>query len=127
MPNILGYDLVNEEKYFRAINGVVLREGKQLNKKQGGTCGVGEDATDEEKIAEYDRLGGLILKNGNKVKLGAFYDFEHKTIRPEPDIKFIESIEDTLVEVTEEEANAIKVAKEKTKTLKEKVKKAKKK
>lgn len=64
---IKGYELINDEKYDRAINGAIGREGKA----EGG---VGEEATDELKLAAYDRLGGLILKNGRKVKTGCFCD-----------------------------------------------------
>lgn len=66
---ILGYILDNEEKIERAIQGVNGREGKLYE-------GVGEDASDEVKLAAYDRLGGLILKGGRKVKTGCFCDLK---------------------------------------------------
>ncbi len=67
------YLLVNHEKLDRVINGAMASQGKL-----GG--GLGKDASAEAIIAEYDRLGGLILtKGGQKVEMGTFYDFvNHK-------------------------------------------------
>lgn len=69
MSKLLGYELANEEKLDRAIHGSVTREGKS----EGG---VGEDATDELILAAYDRLAGLIKKNGDKIQPGCFCDME---------------------------------------------------
>ena len=65
------YTLANADKFERAVNGTVIDQGAVKG-------GVGVDATDAEKIAEYDRLGGLILKGKYKVKMGSFYDFKGK-------------------------------------------------
>ena len=64
---IKGFTLENSEKAKRAIEGTLMREG-------GLVGGVGEDASDELKLAVYDRLGGYITKDSRKVKNGCFYD-----------------------------------------------------
>lgn len=72
------YLLCNHDKLERVINGVVGQGGKLAG-------GLGKDAAPEAIIAEYDRLGGLILtKDGEKVAIGSFYDFENKTPRNAP-------------------------------------------
>lgn len=73
-----GYVLANEAKVRRAIEGTVTREGRL----EGG---VG-DADPELIRAKYDSMGGLILKDGKKVKTGAFWDFVKKAPREEPDV-----------------------------------------
>ena len=92
-----GYELVNAEKVDRAILGS-MSAGGQL---QGG---VGEKASDEVKLAEYDRLGGLVRKNGRKVKMGSFYDFENKKPREEPEVVLVfRDLEGNEIEVPEGE------------------------
>lgn len=72
-----GYQLVNHDKVHRAINGTIGREGKM----EGG---VGKEATAAQVLAEYDRLGGLILDQyGTKLETGSFYDFD----KGEPRVK----------------------------------------
>ena len=61
------YNLKNAEKINRAIFGSMGHGGKLYG-------GVGESYTEEQLLAAYDRLGGLITKNGRKVKNGCFYD-----------------------------------------------------
>ncbi len=66
------YLLVNHEKLDRVINGAMASQGRLSG-------GLGKDASAEEIIAEYDRLGGLILTNGGqKVETGTFYDFVNR-------------------------------------------------
>ncbi len=70
--------IVNHEKLDRAINGTVTSRGSM----EGG---VGKNATQEQILAEYDRLGGLIkTKDGRKVATGSFWDFEKKAARETP-------------------------------------------
>lgn len=76
------FTLANEEKLNRAINGSMGALGKLVG-------GVGEDASDEVKLAEYDKLGGLVLKGKYKVKSGSFYDFEKGAARKVPDITLV--------------------------------------
>lgn len=120
MPELLGYDLINEEKLNRAVFGSAGREGKL----EGG---VGEGASDEVKLAAYDKLGGLIKKGENTVKMGSFYDFEKKAPRKTPEVLFVSRVDGIEITLTEEEAIALKKAQNKADTLKaSKVKKVKK-
>jgi hypothetical protein len=126
--DILGYTLVNNEKLNRAIFGMIGPRGSLMG-------GVGENASDMEKIAEYDRLGGLILKGERKVKTGSFYNFTKKTPREKPEVLLVfTDIAGNTVELGEEEpipmevkaAQMIKEQKTKaaTKTVTKKPKKA---
>lgn len=90
------YELVNEEKVNRAILGMAKSNGVLAG-------GVGEDATDEAKIAEYDRLGGLIKLNGDKVKMGSFFDFKNKKPREEPEVILEFNINGKVVEIAASE------------------------
>lgn len=49
---------------------------------------VGEDYTEEQLLAEYDRLGGRITFEGENVKMGSFWDFKTKKAikKPKPKI-----------------------------------------
>lgn len=114
-----GFVLVNGEKVERAKYGAMSREGKLVG-------GVGEDAAPAALLAEYDRLGGLVLKDGVKVRTGSFYDFEARAPRKEPKLTFEASLDGEVVEVTEGEAKAIKATKEKQAKLKKSKKKKKK-
>lgn len=78
---LLGFELANPEKVERAIFGMVADQGRLVG-------GVGEDASDEAKIAEYDRLGGLITQGDKKykVKTGSFYDFKERKPRETPQV-----------------------------------------
>ena len=106
------YTLVNESKVRRAIEGTVTKNG-QL---EGG---VGQDATVETIVAKYDQLGGLILSGGNKVKLGSFYDFDKKQVRPEPKVTFVfRGLKGEEVEI--EEGEEVPVEVKAAKLLKEK-------
>lgn len=105
--------LENEEKLNRALHGTVTRGGKL-------TGGVGEDAPEEAIIAEYDRLGGYITKDDLKVMMGSFYDFDKKKPREKPEVTFVAKIDGDLIEVTEDEAQALETAKKKTAKVKAK-------
>ena len=101
--NIDNFTLVNNEKLDRAINGTIGREG-QL------TGGVGKDASLEVIIAEYDRLGGLILKGKNKVKTGSFYDFKNKKARNKPEVVLLfRDLEGNEIEIPDGEEIPIEV------------------
>lgn len=95
---INGYNLENEEKVNRAIYGVVGRGGEL-------TGGVGEGASDEQKIAEYDRLGGYIKKGKYKVKTGSFFNFKAKKPHAEPQVLLLlTDLDGNTVELPEGEA-----------------------
>lgn len=90
-----GYDCVNADKVNRAIYGAVTSNGRLSG-------GVGENASDDVKLAEYDKLGGLIQKDGNAIKIGSFYDFEKRCPREVPEVLFVfRDIEGNVVEVPE--------------------------
>ena len=59
------YVLMNDEKVGRALDK------------------IGADGTDEQLLAEYDRLGGAVKLEGRKLAMGTFYDFEEKKAREE--------------------------------------------
>jgi len=66
-----GYVIQNDSKFQRAVYGSPNGHGEMSG-------GVGEKATEGEKLAAYDRLGGLILSGGRKIKSGSFWDFKKK-------------------------------------------------
>jgi 2-keto-4-pentenoate hydratase len=115
-----GFKCVNEEKLERAIHG--LKNGdKEVFR------GVGDEATPDAVLANYDKLGGLILKDGQIVKMGSFYDFIKKKPREEAEIAFLIDIDGQRVEVSEDEAKAVSSAKAKVERLKVRAKKKEKK
>ena len=110
---INGYVLVSEAKLDRALNGTIVDQGRVLG-------GVGKDATPEAILAEYDKLGGLVLKDGLKVKLGSFYDFKKKQARKEPEVSFEVSLDGDILDVSEEEAKTLDAVKAKKEEIKKK-------
>lgn len=74
--------LANEAKVRRVIEGT---ESAATHRLEGG---LGLEAKPEDILAQYDRLGGLITVNGNKVKTGSFWDFENKKAFEEPQVVF---------------------------------------
>mgnify|MGYP001574455336 CR=1 FL=1 len=75
--NLKDFEVVNQVKWESAIKG------------SRGVLGVGDNASDMEKLAAYDKLGGLIRKNGAALKTGSFYDFEKKAPRQKPEIVYV--------------------------------------
>ncbi len=112
MAEIKGLSLINEEKFNRAVFGMVSAQGEM-------TGGVGEEASDEAKIAAYDKLGGLIKKGKYKVKMGTFWDFKKKSAVAKPQIVFVmRDINGDEIEVPEDqpipmEVKAAEIQKEK--------------
>ena len=102
MSTLLGFELVNEDKYDRAIHGEIKKTSGEL---EGG---VG-DVSDKEKLAAYDKLAGLIKKNGYKVKTGTFYDFKAKKIIENPKIVYVLPSTEGSVEVPEGEEFPLEV------------------
>lgn len=82
MPKLKGYTIQNDGKYQRAVLGSPNAHGEMSG-------GVGEKATEGEKLAAYDRLGGLILSGGRKIKTGSFWDFQKnkRVEKPKPIIQ----------------------------------------
>ena len=104
------YLLENEEKLGRAINGCVgragLLNGGLAEKIRKGELKPVEEQTKEEKVAyeaallaEYYKLGGLITKNGLKVKSGTFWNSKKRKAEENPDPKFIINIEDEILKM----------------------------
>ena len=84
-----------------------------------------EESSEEQIVAAYDRLGGLITQGEDKVKTGCFYNFKEKKMIENPVVVLeFRDTEGDLFEVKEGEEGPIqvKVAKVKTKS-KKKVKK----
>lgn len=123
---IQAYELLNDEKLNRVLKGTIGRLG-QLTGGLENSPDWGKK-TEEEKefliLAEYDRTGGLIQKNGLKVATGSFWNVETKSPHKEPQLKFVTAVEDQIIEVTEEEAQAISASKAKIDSLKKKKKRA---
>ncbi len=90
-----GFIAENSEKWNRAVHGSMGAEGT-LN------GGVGENASGEEKLAAYDKLGGYITKGGRKVKMGSFYDFKAKAKKDKPEVVLVfRDLEGNNIEVPE--------------------------
>ena len=110
---INGYTLVNKDKVERALKGSPNSQGVFIGGVQKADGSYGE----AEFIAEYDRIGGLITKGGDKVKTGSFYDFAAKKPREEPKVVFLFRVNNQEVEVEDGEVlpgivKAAKVLKE---------------
>lgn len=104
---INGFSLVNEEKLERALHGSMGKGGILVG-------GVGDKAKPEEVIAEYDKLGGLVLQGKRKVKTGSFYDFDKGEARETPNVVLVlRDLEGNVEEVREDEITAEHVAAEK--------------
>lgn len=78
--NVKGFELINSEKVERALVGTVQRTGAL----SGGVQKPDGTYDGDALLAEYDRLGGLVRKDGEKVKTGSFYDFKAKRPHAEP-------------------------------------------
>lgn len=89
---INGFECVNEEKFDRVINGSMTSQGTL-------TGGVGTSATPEKKLAEYDRLGGLIRFANRKVKTGSFWDFKAGKAVENPEPLWVIRAEGEIVEI----------------------------
>jgi len=79
------FELVNESKVDRALNGTPLADGT----RKGGI--VNEDGSYDpyQLISEYDKMLGLIKKGSDKVCHGCFYNFKFKKARAVPEISFL--------------------------------------
>lgn len=119
--NVKGFTLVNQEKVNRAIYGAMSQGGRPDG------SGVGEKAKPEALLAAYDRLGGLITKDGQTIKTGCFYDFENKQAFDKPVVVFLfKDLDGETVEIEEGEEIPLEVkAAEKAKAKKAEKAKAK--
>jgi len=88
-----GYVLENADKLERVVLGDMQRTGL--------VGGVGEDADPALVLARYDRLGGLVTKDGTRIKTGSFWDFKAKAPREVPEVTFLYNIGGDVVEVAD--------------------------
>jgi len=114
-----GFDLINEDKVRRAKEGSPNSSGVFVGGVAKPDGSYGEDAL----LAEYDKLGGLIKRGGDKVKTGSFYDFKARRPKAEAEVVFEYRVNGKVVEVPDNvelpgEVKAVKVAKEAPKKLK---------
>lgn len=89
--NIKGFTLQNQEKIVRAAEGSQGSDGDLIG-------GVGYEDKDL-LLATYDKLGGLILEDGNKVKTGSFFDFKGNAPWKTPKVVYLVRVDGAEVEV----------------------------
>lgn len=101
-----GLKLVNQEKVDRAINGSPTAHGTP----QGGLKNtVGEGYTEDQLVAEYDRLGGLITKGGRKLQSGCFWDYKKNVAVEQPTLVYEFELEGKIVSFGEDEELPIEI------------------
>lgn len=117
------FTLLNEEKIERALNGAQQSDSTRVGGVGNGAYKdgdvwkrEGEELGDKEVVsleaallAEYDRLGGLIKKGTDKVKVGSFYNFKSKKPHEKPVATFVFMINGKEVEVKDGEEVPLKV------------------
>lgn len=82
------------------IDGLQLENTTKLERaKTNLQAKLGEDVSNSDILVEYDRLGGLLTRGGQKIKTGCFYDAKNKKAFPEPKIIFIYTVNGHIVEV----------------------------
>lgn len=67
---------------------------------------VGKD-NENAILAEYDKLGGLITLNGEKVKRGSFYNVESGKAHTKPKVVVIKKARASMEETIEEEEEVV--------------------
>lgn len=111
--DIQTFTLVNTDKLERALNGTLDASNTAIGGVgkgayfEGGVWKLDGDALGEKEVAvlehavlaEYDRLGGLIKRQGDKVETGSFFDFKAKKPRVEPKVVFLYRINGKTVKV----------------------------
>jgi len=122
------FELVNESKVDRALNGSPGRTGDF----KGGVAAADGSYDEDALLAEYDRLGGAIMDGDIKVKNGSFYDFKARTPKDKPEIIHLYNLNGEVVEFAKGEKGpdfieALKIIdKETTKAKKKRLAKRKK-
>lgn len=105
MAEINGFECSNIDKLDRVLNGTVGRAGAAVG-------GLGESAleeTPEQVLAQYDKLGGLITRNGDKVKTGCFWDFKNNKAIAKPKVVLVYRVNGAEVEVADGEEAPLSV------------------
>jgi len=100
------FTLVNPDKITRVLEGAQNEHGEFFG-------GIRESDGSFDKTAllvGYDKIGGLIKKDDDKVRTGSFYDFGKRKAREIPKVEFEFRINGEVVYVPEEaeKPNAIK-------------------
>lgn len=119
--SVKGYELLNQDKVRRVLEGSPSRTGEAV----GGILQPDGTFDEDLLLANYDKIGGGIRKNGDTVKMGSFYDFARKAPRTKAEVVLTFRINGEVVEVAEEaEAPAIvKAARTIAKQAKDKISK----
>lgn len=116
---VKAYTLINEEKAKRVLDGGENEHGELV----GGIRDENGHYNEDELLANYDKIGGLIRKGEDKVRMGSFYDFRAKKPRVTPQVEFEFRVNGEVVFVPEDKEvpNAVKAVKiaEKAKKTKE--------
>lgn len=100
LPAIVkGYELLNQDKVRRVLEGSPARSGEAV----GGIMNPDGTYDEDLLLANYDKIGGGIRKNGDTVKMGSFYDFARKTKREKPEVILTFRINGEIVDVPEKE------------------------
>lgn len=102
---VKGFTLVNEDKITRALDGNQNEHGEFV----GGIRKEDGSYVAEELLAEYDKLGGLIRKGEDKVRMGSFFDFKKKSPRAEAKVEFEFRVNGEVIYVPAEEEKPNKV------------------
>lgn len=102
---VKGFVLDNPDKVLRALDGTQDNHGRFV----GGVRKPDGKYDDDELLAEYDRIGGLILKGEDKVRTGSFYDFVARTPRKEAKVEFEYRVNGDLIFVPAESEKPVKV------------------
>jgi hypothetical protein len=94
---VKGYKLANMDKVRRALKGSPNAQGEFV----GGVEKADGSYEDDALLAEYDRIGGLILKGSDKVRTGSFYDFGAKAPAEKPKVELEFRVNGELIFVPE--------------------------
>lgn len=121
------YKLVNPDKVKRALEGSPTGDGRYVGgvaqehyQEDGKWFKEGEALSKEDAakleaaiLVEYDRIGGLITVDDDKVSMGSFFDFRAKRAHAEPKVMLEYRINDEVIKVPEgkEKPGVVKAAK----------------
>jgi hypothetical protein len=113
---VQNFILVNEEKFNRALNGSTTSKGgikggigNGAYQEEGVWKRSGVELTEKETevlehalLAEYDKLGGFIKLNGDKVKTGSFWDIKARKPKDTPEVMLSFRINGKVIDVSAE-------------------------
>ena len=106
---IKGFQLGNDDKLHRAIHGTPGKNGQE----HGGLIekyGSEDRIPDEELMAVYDKLGGLVTLDGVKIETGSFWDIKGKKPRAKAEVtRLFRDLRGRIVKLKEGEEKPIEV------------------